>query len=104
MSREDSWTRDREYLGLRHPDAGKDGYEKWPRYCALIPPELAEEIDAAHRKSLGVNADAASRAGVVRAGLRMYLEATDPEREAAIEGTAVEVVDRPALTQSKEDR
>lgn len=86
--RDDSWLRRK-----RHG-------ESWPRYCAEVPPELAAEIDAAQRGSLGVNAtDAnATRANAVRAGLRLYLEATAPEREAAIEGTCVELLDRPALT------
>lgn len=90
-TRADSWHRDKAYLGLSHPDADQNGYEKWPRFQVEVPPELAIEIDDAHRRSLGVNASSASRAGATRAGLRMYLDATAPEREAAIEGTAIEV-------------
>jgi hypothetical protein len=93
--RDHAWLRSKTYVGMDRPGADANGYEKWPRYCAEIPPELAEELDAAQRESLGVNQSGATRAGVVRAGLRMYLNATAPEREAAIEGTAVDITDEP---------
>lgn len=87
MSRDSSWLRRKVYG------------ERWPRFTAEVPPELAEAIDEAQRKSLGVNASPANatRANAVRAGLRLYLNAVDPEPEAAIEGTAIEIVDLPAL-------
>lgn len=95
VGREDSWLRPKRYLGKRHPDADEYGNEKWPRYGAQVPPELAEQLDAAQRKSLGVNAvpSNTTRSALVRAALRMYLNATDPEREAAIDSTAVEIYD-----------
>ena len=71
--------------------------EKWPRFCAEIPPELATILDEAQRKSLGVNTSARSRASMVRAGLQMYLEAISPAPEPAINTTAEEIVEVPAL-------
>lgn len=62
--------------------------EKWPRFAAEIPPEIAEMIDAASKKNLGVNVSAFSRANVVRSALRMYLDAADPLPEPAIDATA----------------
>src|SRR4051812_6415247 len=75
ITRDEAWSRDRAFLGSAHPDSDKNGHEKWVRYAAEVPPELAALIDKAHRKSLGMNALAFSRAGVVRAGLRLYLNA-----------------------------
>lgn len=88
-TRDDSWTR------------RKQVREKWPRYAAEIPPELAALIDEAQRVSLGVNYSPANatRANVVRAGLRLYLEAKLPEPPAAVEGTAEEIVDRRELAE-----
>jgi len=93
VGREDLWHRPKRYLGKGHSRADDNGYEKWPRYGVEVPPELAVQLEAAQRKSLGVNATPtnATRANLVRAALRMYLQATDPEREAAIEGTAIEI-------------
>jgi broad specificity phosphatase PhoE len=74
--------------------------ETWPRFSAEVPPELAEAIDAAQRKSLGVNQSAATRANVVRAGLRLYLNTVDPEPEPPtydVDGEVVEIVDLPML-------
>lgn len=87
MNRDDSWMRD------------KGAREKWPRFAAEIPPELAEELDRAQRISLGVNYSArnATRANMVRAGLRLYLEAVMPERPEPIEGSAIEIIDLPSL-------
>lgn len=71
--------------------------EKWPRFSVEVPPELAEMLDAAQRKSLGVNQDSATRPNLVRSGLRLYLNTVEPEPEAAIEGTATEIIDVPLL-------
>lgn len=91
-SRDESWSRDKQ-VG-----------EVWPRFTAEIPPELAEALVEAQRKSLGVNWDGysgrprnATNANLVRAGLRLYLNTVDPEPGEAIEGTAVEMVDLPAI-------
>lgn len=93
MSRDDSWTR------------RKRAREAWPRFTAEVPPELAEELDRAQRKSLGLDATPrnATRANMVRAGLRLYLNAVAPEPDAAIDSTAVELVDLPALLERGDD-
>lgn len=85
--RDDSWSRPKRYG------------EKWPRFSAEIPPELAPLLDAAQRRSLGVNASPrnATRANLVRAGLRLYLNAVHPEPDAAIDSTAIDIIDRPQL-------
>lgn len=75
LSRDESWLRPKAYG------------EKWPKFGAEIPPELAEELDA----RIGTFNGPGNRAAMVRAGLRLYLEAAVPEAEAAIEGTAIEV-------------
>jgi hypothetical protein len=77
LGRDDSWLRPK-----RHG-------EKWPRFAAEIPPELAEELDALVDKLHGPP----NRAEMVRAGLRLYLEFKRPEPEPAIEGTAVDLPD-----------
>jgi hypothetical protein len=78
--REDAWLRSRRFVGYKDPSADHNGYEKWPVFSAAVPPELAAELDAAQRKSLGINASKvnATRANLVRAGLRLYLNAVDP--------------------------
>lgn len=87
-TRDDSWARE------------KQAREKWVRFQAEVPPELAEALKEAQRKSLGVNYDGylknptnATRAAMVRAGLRLYLNKVDPEAEPAIDVEAVEIVD-----------
>jgi hypothetical protein len=85
ITRDEAWSRT------------KEPNEKWPRFSTEVPPELADLIDAAQRKSLGVDAMSASRASCTRAALRLYLNALDPEDEESIEGTAREHVERPGL-------
>jgi hypothetical protein len=82
--------RDQSWLRRKHPLE-----DKWPRFTAEVPPELAEALDLAQRKSLGVNATSqnATRANMVRAALRLYLNTVDPLPDEAIEGTAVEIFD-----------
>jgi hypothetical protein len=82
-TRDDSWAR------------SKLHGEKWPRFSAEVPPELAKALDEAQRRSLGndYSPTNATRANMVRAGLRLYLNRVDPEPEPAIESTAVEVVE-----------
>jgi hypothetical protein len=91
--REDAWLRSRRFLGYNHPDCTPSGYEKWPVFSAPVPPELAAELDAAQRKSLGINASKANatRANLVRAGLRLYLNTVDPPTGEAIEATAIDL-------------
>ena len=93
-TRDDSWARD------------KQAREKWPRFSAEVPPELAALLDEAQRKSLGASYDGylkrptnATRANMVRAGLRLYLERVDPEPEPAIDSTAVEIIDVKGLAE-----
>lgn len=62
----------------------KQAREKWPRFAAEVPPEIAEEIDE-HRLH---QVNQPSRAEIVRAGLRLYMEAEMPQGEEAIEGEA----------------
>lgn len=88
-------TRDDSWLRRKDPD------EKWPRFAAEIPPELAELLDAAQRKSMGVNSHGATRAGMVRAGLRLYLNTVMPEPEQAVEGTAEDITDVLALEEGR---
>jgi hypothetical protein len=81
--------------------------ERWPRFCADIPPALADALIAAQRASLGVNYDGwrthptnATKANLVTSALRLYLNTTSPEPEPAIDSTAVEIdiiIDRPQL-------
>jgi hypothetical protein len=91
--REDAWLRSRRFIGHRDPNSNPGGYEKWPVFSAAVPPELAAELDAAQRKSLGVNASKtnATRANLVRAGLRLYLNTVDPPTGEPIETTAVDL-------------
>lgn len=70
--RMDSWTRIKRFE------------EKWPRLAAEVPPEIAEEIDRYRKNKL----DPVSRAEIVRAGLRLYMEKYLPEPEPAVEGEA----------------
>lgn len=71
--------------------------ERWPRFTVEVPPELAVLLDAVQKRALGVNRSSASRAGIVRAGLILFLEATANPPEPAIDATA-EVEDVPELT------
>lgn len=64
--------------------------EKWPRFTAEVPPEMAALLDGIHRRRLGVDASSASRAGIVRAGLRLYLETYGEVQEPAIDGEVEE--------------
>lgn len=82
---------ERRYVRDHHWGRPKEYREKWPRFCAEVPPELAEQLDAAHKKALGINRSAFSRAGIVRTALHLYLEQIDPLPEDALEGTATEV-------------
>lgn len=89
----EDWTRDDSWARGKLPD------EKWVRFCAEVPPELAEALKEAQRKSLGNDYDGhsgrpvnATRANLVRAGLRLYLNKVDPEPEPAIESTATEII------------
>jgi len=87
MSRDDAWSRRK-----RHD-------EQWPRFAAEIPPELAAEIDALRPTVIAPNS--LTRAQVVRAGLRLWLNHHAPEPpppEPAIESTAVEIVEPKLLT------
>lgn len=104
-SRDEAWLRRKRYLGLDHPDAGRDGYEKWPRFTAEVPTELAEEIDRVQKKSLGVNYSSASRAGAVRAALRLWLNFIDPppEPRETVDSTAVDITDLPVLLEENPD-
>lgn len=79
MTRDDSWTRTRE------PG------ERFVRFSVDVPPELAGQLDAAVRKSLGVNQSAFSRANSTRSALRLLLNTLAPEPPEAIEGTAIDV-------------
>lgn len=109
-TRDDSWNRRKggslyataERGELRVLDMPLD--EKWPRFCAEVPPELAELLDRAHRKSLGVNASSstATRANLVRSALRLYLNTLDPETDPddTIEGSARDIIDPPALPEA----
>lgn len=89
MSRDDAWLRD------------KRPGETWPRFTAEVPPELAEALEAAQRVSLGVNASErnVTRANLVRAGLRLYLNHVDPEPapQPYTDSTAEEIIDLPLL-------
>jgi hypothetical protein len=62
--------------------------ERWPRFTVEVLPELAMLLDSVQRLVLGVNRRAASRAGIVRAGLILYLEATAIPPAPAIDATA----------------
>lgn len=97
-TRNEAWHRKKHFLGRDRPGANKDGYEKWPRFTAEIPPELVPLLEAAQRKSLGINWDgymdrprSATRSNMVQAALRMYLETIDPEGDLPIDATAVEL-------------
>lgn len=83
MPRDDSWLRRK-----RHG-------EKWVRFSAEIPPEIAAEIDA--NLLTAARPNTLSRADAVRSGLRLWLNHHSPEPEEAVESTGVEIVDLPAL-------
>lgn len=72
--------------------------ERWPRFTVEVPPELAVLLDAVQRRALGVNLSAASRAGIARAGLILFLEATANPPVPAIDATAEVEADVPELT------
>lgn len=71
--------------------------ERWPRFTVEVPPELAALLDAVQKRALGVNRSAASRAGIARAGLILYLEATANPPVPAIDATAEVEADVPEL-------
>lgn len=78
--------------------------EKWPRFSAEVPPELEAMLMEAQRRSLGVNYDGwkdrptiATRANIVRAALRLYLNKTMPVAEPSVQATASDVIDVLAL-------
>src|SRR3954465_15821283 len=80
VSRWAAWVRRKEFIGREHPDATKDGYEKWPRFVAEVPPEFVPLLEEAQRKSLGINWDGyldrprnATHSNIVLAALRLYL-------------------------------
>lgn len=80
LSRDESWLRRKAYG------------EKWPRFSSEVPPELCEELDAL----IGTFNGPADRAVMVRAGLRLYLEAVKPEdKSEIIDSTAQEVGPEP---------
>lgn len=112
-SRDDSWSRDRggaiydsdtkEFVDFPHD-------EKWVRFAAEIPPELAELLKQAQRQSLGVNWDGymdrptnASRSNLVRSALRMYLNRIMPEDnpDDTIDGTATDMDLLPVVYEPK---
>jgi hypothetical protein len=72
--------------------------ERWPRFTVEVPPELAALLDTVQKRALGVNLSAASRAGIARAGLILYLEATANPPLPAIDATAEVEADVPELT------
>lgn len=87
--------RRKRYLGMAHPDSADSGWEKYVRFSAEIPPEVAAYIEAAYRKRLGVNVSAFSRANIVRAAFTMYLDEIDPrENQWELHGKTPEEVDR----------
>lgn len=90
MSRDDSWLRDK---GLN---------EKWPRFAAEIPPELADELNA-HAEHFRYQHGRLTRADMVRSALRLYLNAVSPVQPPAIEGTAEEIIDLPALQAASDE-
>lgn len=98
MSRLEAWSRRKTYIGFDRPGAAQNGYEKWPRFTAEVPPELVPLLEEAQRKSLGNNWDgdldrprSATHSNIVLAALRLYLEALDPEEELPIDTTAEEI-------------
>jgi hypothetical protein len=70
----------------------KDIDERWPRFAADVPPELAAELDE-HARRFRMQHGRLSRASMVRAALRLYLNTVEPAANAPIEGTAIEVPD-----------
>jgi hypothetical protein len=65
--------------------------ERWPRFQVELPPEVAEELMQLYRVEMGVNANAATRGGLLRSALLEWWERRDPEPAPAIEGTAVDL-------------
>lgn len=62
--------------------------EKWSRFAVEVPPEMASLLDQTQRSALGVDAASASRAGMVRAGLSMYLTSHAKLPGPSVEATA----------------
>jgi hypothetical protein len=71
--------------------------ERWPRFTVEVPPELAALLDTVQKRALGANRSAASRAGIVRDGLILFLEATANPPQPAIDATAEVEADVPEL-------
>lgn len=65
--------------------------ERWPRLCVEVPPEIAVELERIYKDSLGVNRSSATKAGILRAALLVYLEKERPEGPKSVEGEAIEV-------------
>lgn len=93
LSRDDSWSRNKRYLGTGTPGADRNGHEKFITFSAEVPPEIADLLMETQRKSLGVNWDGysgrpinATRANLVRAALHLWLETLDPEKSDSAEG------------------
>jgi hypothetical protein len=72
------------------PALGEAEPEKWPRFAAEVPPEIAILLDEVQRRSLGVNASAASRANMVRSGLLLYLHHVASVDDPVIDSNASE--------------
>lgn len=97
VSRNDAFSRRKQYVGMSHPAGDKNtGWEKWTRMCTEVPPEVAQALDEAQRKSLGVNWDGykkrpttATHANLLRAALLKYLNSVDDEAE-YVEAEAME--------------
>jgi hypothetical protein len=70
---------------------------KWTRLVVDVPPAIADELMRLHRRDMGVNASAATRQGMLRSAILTWWEERDPEPDAPITATAVEIIDARAL-------
>lgn len=64
---------------------------KWPQVRVELPPEQLDELMRLYRRTCGVNANSATKAGLLRTALLEWWERQDPEPAPDIVSTAVEV-------------
>lgn len=94
VTAEDAMHRRKLFLGRKHPLADANGNEKWARFAAEVPPELAQALDRVQRRIAGIHRESCTRSGLVRFALLEWLEKYDgapviePE---SVEGDAEEM-------------
>lgn len=65
--------------------------EKWTRFQVDLPPDQADILMRHYRRVMGVNANSATRQGLLRSALLLWWEREDPELPPDYETTATDV-------------